>query len=84
MDRLSIILTLMTGAVITGTLIVALFTFGFYSWPYIGLAAFLGFGLSWPAAFAISRRIKANDPEWNEKKIEKTDGIIPKAGAKEV
>ena len=39
MDRLSIYLTLMTGAVITGTLVIVLLTLGYYGWVPLGIIA---------------------------------------------
>ena len=83
MDRLSIYLTLMTGAVLTGGLVIVAFTLNWYTWPVIIGAAVLGFGLSWPVAYMISRRIKRQDGDWDE--TAKDDaGLIPKPGAPEV
>ncbi len=83
MDRLSIVLTLTTGAVLTGGLVIVAFTFGFYGWPAILGAAVIGFGASWPVALMISRRIKRQDPGWDETRIERTDNV-PRPGAPEV
>lgn len=75
MDRLSIQLTLMTGAVLTGGFIIALFSMGYYAWaPILGAVA-LGYVLSWPAAYVISRMIKRNDPNWDETRKERTDAV---------
>lgn len=84
MDRLSIILTLIVGSMVTGALITAVMTIGWYSWPAIGGAAAVGFALSWPASYLISRRIKRNDKGWDDTKVDKLDGIIPTPGAPEV
>ena len=84
MDRLSIILTLIVGSALTGTLIVAVLTLGWYSWPAIGGAAAVGFLATWPASYLISRRIKRQDPDWDETKVDRVQGIIPDASAKEV
>lgn len=83
MDRLSIILTLMTGAVLTGGLVVIAFTFGLYGWPAILGAAIIGFGASWPVALMISRRIKRQDAGWDETRIKRTDSV-PRPGSPEV
>ncbi|MFW5654107.1 MAG: hypothetical protein ACOCYW_00480 [Roseicyclus sp.] len=83
MDRLSILLSLMTGAVLTGGLAIVAFSLGFYGWPAILLAAAVGFLASWPVAYAISRRIKRKDPVWDERKKDET-GVVPTPGAPEV
>jgi NhaP-type Na+/H+ or K+/H+ antiporter len=84
MDRLSIILTLAVGSVLTGTLIIAVLSLGWYSWPAIGGAAALGAVLTWPASYALSRRIKRQDPHWDEKKVDRVEGIVPDVSAREV
>jgi drug/metabolite transporter (DMT)-like permease len=84
MDRLSIYLTLAVGAIVTGTLVVIVLSFGWYSWPAIGGAAALGMALTWPASYAISRRIKNQDPNWDATKVDKVEGVIPDPSAPEV
>ena len=83
MDRLSIILTLMTGAVLTGSLAITAFSLGFYSWQAVAAAAVIGFLLSWPLAYLVSRRIKRADAEWDDGMRSGT-GVLPKPGAPEV
>ncbi|MDG4647420.1 hypothetical protein P6F26_03100 [Roseibacterium sp. SDUM158017] len=83
MDRLSNLLTLMTGAVLTGTIVIIAFTLGYYGWVTIFVAAVIGFGLGWPAAYAISRMTKKNDPNWDETRVERTDRT-PRPGEPEV
>jgi hypothetical protein len=83
MDRLSIVLTLMTGAVLTGGLVVAAFSLGWYGWPPILGAAAIGFAASWPVALTISRRIKRADPSWDETRIDRVPDTIPRPGAPE-
>ena len=65
MDRLSIVLTLMTGAVLVGGFVIAVLAFGLYSWEPIAAAVGVGLILTWPAAYAISRMIKRDDPNWD-------------------
>lgn len=78
MDRLSIYLTLMTGAVITGTCVVAAFTLGYVGlWPIVVAAAF-GLLTSWPAGYVISRRIKREDPNWHRTPAD-SDGLHPQS-----
>ena len=84
MDRLSIFLTLAVGSVVTGSLVTAVLVLGWYSWPAIGGAAGLGFLLSWPASYFISRRIKPQDPDWDETKVDRVQGVIPDPSAPEV
>jgi hypothetical protein len=82
MDRLSILLTLMSGAVLTGALVIFAFSFGWYGWLPILSAAIVGFALSWPTAYSISRLTKRRDPNWDHTRVERTDRI-PRPGAPE-
>ena len=84
MDRLSIFLTLIVGAMVTGSLVIAVLAMGWYSWPAIGGAAAVGFLLSWPASYLISRRIKRQDARWDETKVDRVEGIVPNPAAPEV
>jgi len=84
MDRRSIILTLMTGAVLTGGLVIAAFSLGWYGWPAVIGAAVIGFGASWPSAYLISRRIKRQDPGWDETRVDRVDRKVPDPDAPEV
>lgn len=66
MFRLRHVVVLMTNAVITGGLLIFVFAMGWYGWaPVIG-AVILGVALSWPAAKLVARKIKRDDPAWNE------------------
>jgi len=71
MDRLSIFLTLMTGAVLTGAVVTTFFVLGMYSWTAVMVAVAIGWGLSWPVAYLVSRYIKRNDPDFNHKRSAK-------------
>ncbi len=84
MDRLSIYLTVIVGAMLTGTLVTIVLILGWYSWPAIGGAAAIGIILTWPVSYAISRRIKRKDSDWDESKIERVDGGVPDPKAPEV
>jgi len=64
MDRLSILLTLMTGSVLVGVPVIIVLAMGFYNWQAIVGAIAVGLLLTWPVAYAISRWIKLNDPAW--------------------
>lgn len=83
MDRLSILLTLMTGSVLTGGLVISAFSIGIYAWWVIISAAVAGFVLSWPTAYFISRRIKRQDSDWDDARAE-TAGYVPRPRAREV
>ncbi|ROU03586.1 hypothetical protein [Histidinibacterium lentulum] len=84
MDRLSIVLTLMTAAVISYAVGVVLLMFGYYTWWAFAGSWTVGFILCWPAAYWISRKIKANDPFWNEKRKDEVDGWVPDPDHREV
>jgi len=64
MDRLSIVLTLMTGPVLVGGFVIAVLGLGYYGWPAIVIAVAAGLILTWPASYAIARWIKQEDPTW--------------------
>ncbi|WP_299794365.1 hypothetical protein [uncultured Marivita sp.] len=83
MDRLSIYLTMMTGAVLTGSLVIVAFTFGYYGWVPILTAVAIGYVMSWPVAYVISRRIKRNDVSWDHTRKDRTDAI-PRVNEPEV
>ncbi|MCF6444023.1 hypothetical protein [Nereida sp. MMG025] len=84
MDRLSLILSLAVGAVITGGFTIIVLSLGYYNWYAIGGAAILGFALSWPSAYLISRRIKRQDPEFDHTRVRDVDVVIPERNAREV
>ncbi|MCR9108204.1 hypothetical protein [Marivita sp. XM-24bin2] len=84
MDRLSIILTLMSGSLITGTLVTTAFSMGYYSWWVVGGAAVIGFLMAWPSAYYVSRLIKNNDPQWSPDRKPHEHGPIPRIGEREV
>lgn len=84
MDRLSIFLTLAVGAMVTGGLVTIVLSFGWYSWPAIGVAAVIGILLTWPISYVISRRIKRQDPNWDAQKVDHVDGVVPNPKAPEV
>jgi len=83
MDRLSIFLTIIVGAMVTGGLVTVVLSLGWYSWPAIGGAAALGVVLTWPASYVISRRIKRQDPNWDATKVDRVEGVIPDPSAPE-
>ena len=84
MDRLSIVLTLAVGAMAAGGLVTVVLALGLYSWPAIGGAALFGFLLTWPLSYAISRRIKRQDPDWDATKAARVATVIPDPAASEV
>lgn len=64
MDRLSVVLTLVTGSVLVGGLVIVVMSLGYYAWLPIAAAVVVGLLLTWPAAYVISRWIKLQDPGW--------------------
>jgi len=81
MDRLSLYLTLATGPIAVGGLVIAALTLGYYSWPAIGGAAAIGALAAWPLAYAISRRVKRQDPDFDHTR---EAGLVPKPSDPEV
>ena len=84
MDRFSLYLTFATGPVITGAVLVTLFSFGLYTWWAVALGVAAGLVLSWPAAYYASRRAKAQDPNWDHTKVEDYKTPLPDPDAPEV
>ena len=84
MDRLSIYLTLAVGAMITGGCVIAVLSLGWYSWTAISSDAAIGMLFTWPASYAISRRIKRQDPHWDDSKADHVDHVIPNPSKPEV
>lgn len=84
MDRLSFFLTLMTNAVLVGSFLTIVLVMGYYTWPAIVGAVILGFVLSWPAAYVVSRWIKKEDPEFDHTRIKRTKGAPVNPSAPEV
>lgn len=84
MDRFSIILTLVVGPLVTGSLIIAVLVIGWDMWPAIVGAAAIGFLITWPISYAVSRRIKRQDEDWDETKVDRVTGVVPDPSAPEV
>ena len=66
MFRLRYVSALMTNSVIVGSLIILVLSLGWVGWVPIFGAIVIGFLISWPLAVLVARRIKHNDPGWNE------------------
>ena len=77
MDRLSLVLAPVVGSVATGALMIAVLSLGWYSWPAIGGAVAVGILLTWPASYVISRRIKREDPGWDETRDKTAAHAVP-------
>ncbi|WP_292289276.1 hypothetical protein [Marivita sp.] len=84
MDRLSIILSLLSGALISGFLVTTAFSMGYYNWWVIGGAVAVGMLMAWPSAYYVSRLIKNQDPHWSPDRERMEYGTIPRRNAKEV
>lgn len=81
MDRLSLYLTLATGPVTVGMLVIAVLALGYYTWPAIAGAAVLGLIAAWPLAYLISRRIKRRDPNFDHTRA---GGLVPDPSGPEI
>ncbi|WP_261398810.1 hypothetical protein [Leisingera daeponensis] len=57
----------LAGACIAGALIIAAFTLGFYSWQSIAVCAVVAALAAWPAGAFLTRRIKRDDPAWDDR-----------------
>ena len=84
MDRLSLYLTLLSGSFITGAIVIAGFTLGYYSVWTVVIGAVAGFLLAWPTSYMISQRIKRQDPEWTPEADPDKQPVIPMTNAPEV
>lgn len=56
----------LAGACIAGTLIIAAFTLGYYSWQSIAVCVVIAALAAWPAGAWMTRKIKRDDPAWDE------------------
>lgn len=84
MDRLAIILAILSGACVAGGLLIAAFALGYYSaWAFI-VCGVIGALVAYPMGYAISRYIKREDPNWNHRKTPEKDGVLPDPNAPEV
>jgi hypothetical protein len=68
MFRLRYVTVLMTNAVITGGLLIFIFSMGWYGYGPVIVTVVIGFALSWVAAKMVARKIKDDDPGWNAEK----------------
>lgn len=68
MDRLSLLIAMMTWTLVSGVIIVLFMSLGYVGWVQFGIAVVLGFALGLPLAKVISARIKRQDPDWDEKR----------------
>lgn len=66
MFRLTLVVALMTNAVVVGSLIVLVLTSGWVNGAALFGAVALGFVIAWPLARYIARWITAADPGWDE------------------
>lgn len=82
MDRLSLVLVLATGPVLAGGFIITVTSFGLYGWVYLLPAGVIGWLLSWPVGYVISRRIKRQDPNFDHTN-RGSEGVLPDPSAPE-
>ncbi|MGK7651683.1 MULTISPECIES: hypothetical protein [unclassified Roseovarius] len=84
MDRLSFYITFFTGSFITGVIVIAGFSLGYYTVWTIAIAAVAGLLLAWPTGYMISQRIKRDDPDWTPEADPGDQPVIPRPDAPEV
>jgi len=68
---------------LSGGLVIAVMSLGYYTWPAILGAAAVGLLSAWPASHYVSRRIKRSDPAFDHTRAKDSD-LIPHPDAKEV
>lgn len=84
MDRLKLILMFSAlFPMLSGGLVIAVMSLGYYTWPAILGAAAVGLLSAWPASHYASRRIKRSDPAFDHTRAKDSD-LIPHPDAKEV
>lgn len=83
MDRLAIVLAVISGLCIAGAALIAALALGFYTWISIAVCVAVGAVLAWPTGRLISRRIKREDPNWNPRHKPGDFGVVPPADAPE-
>lgn len=66
MSRLSIFISLLGWTLVSGVVIIISFSLGYYGWRAIALCVGLGFVLGIPASIFVARRIKHEDPAWDD------------------
>ncbi|MCB1365681.1 MAG: hypothetical protein KDK02_16310 [Rhodobacteraceae bacterium] len=68
MHRLRVYLAVLSGACIAGAALIAAFALGYYDWIAIALSGALGVVLAWPSGIWLARRIKRDDPAWDQRR----------------
>lgn len=84
MKRLSFYLALLSWTLVSGALIIAAFSMGYYNWWVIAIAVVAGFLIAWPSARLVARRIKENDPEWSVHRDAPRTGPVSRASEHKV
>ncbi|MCL3881246.1 hypothetical protein [Marivita sp. GX14005] len=82
MNRLSVILTLLSGALISGALVVAAYSLGYHGWVLVAVAI-VGWLMAWPSALIVARRIKERSPEWSPHSDLTETGPLPRETQKD-
>jgi len=63
--RLRHVIVMMTWSLVSGAVLVAAFSAGWYGWMPVALAVGLGLAIGWPLAAGLARRIKRADPHYD-------------------
>ncbi|RKF16091.1 hypothetical protein D6850_00515 [Roseovarius spongiae] len=75
MDRLAIFIAVIGGSSIAGALVIAAFSLGYYGYWVIAACVIAGLVMAWPTGYLVARRIKREDPAWNERRNEPKPGL---------
>lgn len=81
MDRLALFLTLISGSLITGALVVTAISLGHHAWWSVIGAAGIGYSMAWPSAHLLSKHINQRDPDRTSRN---PDRVLPRASARDV
>lgn len=68
MDRLSVVLILVTGPTLVGGFVTVVLSLGLVTLPWLLGAGALGLALTYPAAYGLSKVIKRRDPDWDHRR----------------
>ena len=84
MDRLALYIAGLSFVTISGSVLIALFALDIYSvWTFV-IAVGVGLITAYPVGYAISRKIKREDPFWKTRKNRNEFWTAPKVSEREI